>query len=102
MATVELAFAEANPQNQLYATPATRKTPLYVIDQDQVVRFSGGKAAKVPVPTVSEERGIEALKQASSLSFFGDDQEAATIYRVRWGNRVGLVASHAELSWELR
>lgn len=98
----DLVFAEAEPQAQLHAVPANEQAALYVIDEDQVVRLKHQPSVPVPTPSVSTERGVEALKQASSLSFFGEQVAPATVYRVSWGGRVGLVASREPLSWEFR
>ena len=76
---------------------------LYFIDQDSVVRImpKAGNTYPVPTPGVETQRGIEALHTASSLSFFGEDQDGAQVYRVRWGSAEGLLASRSDLEWLL-
>ena len=76
---------------------------LYFIDQESVVRIlpKAGATYPVPTPAVDSKRGIEALHAASSLSFFGEDQKGAQVYRVRWGDAEGLLATDSDLEWLL-
>lgn len=107
MSVNELDF-QGESGNTLYVQPKHQGSYLYLIDDQDVVRIRANAAGcPVPTPSVGEKEGIDALRSASSLSFFGEDVgENVKVYHVKWKSgdeyHTGLLASDSPLNWEMR